>query len=89
VGFYRQEEEMTEYGNNVDLLRQVAASTGGRFNPTARQLFDAGNRSVRSNMDLWPVLLALAILLNLAELILRKWEGVLEALHLRPQAATA
>jgi hypothetical protein len=40
-------------------------------------------------MDLWPVLLALAILLNLAELILRKWKGVLEALHLRPQVATA
>jgi secreted protein with Ig-like and vWFA domain len=89
VGFYRQEEEMMEYGNNLDLLRQVAASTGGRFNPTPRQLFDAGNRSVRSSMDLWPVLLALAILLNLAELILRKWKGVLEALHLRPQAATA
>ncbi|MGA2193917.1 MAG: VWA domain-containing protein [Bryobacteraceae bacterium] len=89
VGFYRQEEEMTEYGNNLDLLRQVAASTGGRFNPTARQLFDAGNRSVRATMELWPVLLALAILLNLAELILRKWKGVLEALHLRPQVATA
>jgi hypothetical protein len=80
---------MMEYGNNLDLLRQVAASTGGRFNPTPRQLFDAGNRSVRSSMDLWPVLLALAILLNLAELILRKWKGVLEALHLRPQVATA
>jgi len=89
VGFYRQEEEMMEYGNNVELLRQVAASTGGRFNPTPRQLFDAGNRSVRASMELWPLLLALAILLNLTELILRKWKGVLEALHLRPQEAAA
>ena len=80
---------MMEYGNNVELLRQVAASTGGRFNPTPRQLFDAGNRSVRASMELWPLLLALAILLNLTELILRKWKGVLEALHLRPQEAAA
>ena len=35
-------------------------------------------------MELWPGLLALALLLNLAELILRKWKGVAEALHLRP-----
>jgi hypothetical protein len=78
---------MSEYGNNVPLLRQIAAATGGRFNPTPRDLFDAGSRSVRSTMDLWPGLLALAILLNLAELVLRKWKGVLEALHLGPQAA--
>jgi hypothetical protein len=39
-------------------------------------------------MNLWPGLLALAILLNLAELVLRKWKGVLEALHLRPQEAS-
>jgi hypothetical protein len=38
-------------------------------------------------MEVWPGLLALAILLNLAELVLRKWRGVLEALHLREQTA--
>jgi uncharacterized membrane protein len=87
VGFYRQEDEMAEYGNDVTLLRQIAAATGGRFNPSPRQVFDAGNRSIRTTMDVWPGLLALAILLNLAELVLRKWKGVLEALHLRTQAA--
>jgi Ca-activated chloride channel homolog len=84
VGFYRQEDEMMEYGNNVELLRQIASATGGRFNPSPRQVFDASGRSVRSIMDLWPGLLALAILLNLAELVMRKWKGVAEALHLRP-----
>ena len=54
VGFYRQEDEMTEYGNNADLLRQIAAATGGRFNPSPRQVFDAGNRSIRATMELWP-----------------------------------
>ena len=87
VGFYRQEDEMMEYGNNVDLLRQIAAATGGRYNPSPRQVFDAGNRSIRSTMEVWPGLLALAIVLNLAELVLRKWKGVQEALHLREQMA--
>ena len=34
-------------------------------------------------MQLWPGLLGLAILLNLAELVLRKWRGVLETLWTR------
>ena len=89
VGFYRQEDEMLEYGNNVDLLRQIAAATGGHFNPSPRAVFDAGGRSVRATMDLWPGLLALAVLMNLAELVARKWKGVLEALHQRPQPAAS
>jgi uncharacterized protein YegL len=87
VGFYRQEDELREYGNNEALLRQVAASTGGRFNPAPREVFDAGGRSIRSTMELWPGLVALAIALNLAELILRKWKGVLEALWLDKMTA--
>ncbi len=81
VGFYRQEDEVLEYGNNEPLLRQIAAATGGRFNPTPKQVFDTGGRSIRSVMELWPALLVLAILLNLVELILRKWRGILEALR--------
>ena len=84
VGFYRQEEEMMEYGNNEPLLRQIAKATGGRFNPSPRQVFDDNGRSIASVMQLWPGLLALAIVLNLAELVLRKWKGLLEALRLRP-----
>jgi Ca-activated chloride channel homolog len=87
VGFYRQEDEMKEFGNNSQLLREIAAATGGHYNPSARQTFDAGGRSIAAVMELWPVLLALAILLNLTELVLRKWKGLLEALHLRPAMA--
>jgi hypothetical protein len=50
VGFYRQEDEMTEYGNNQSLLRQIASATGGRFQPSPRQVFDAGGRGCWS----WP-----------------------------------
>jgi len=84
VGFYRQEEEMQEYGNNLALLRQIAASTGGRFGVTAADAFDSAGRSIPANMELWPGLLALALALNLLELVMRKWKGLLEALHLAP-----
>jgi uncharacterized membrane protein len=89
VGFYRQEEEMNEYGSNEALLRQIADLTGGRFNPNLKSVFDAGGRSVRSTMETWPGFLVLAILLNLAELALRKWKGLLETLHLAPRPAEA
>jgi Ca-activated chloride channel family protein len=78
IGLYRQEEELTQYGSNEQLLRQVAAFTGGRFNPPAAQAFDAGGRSIESTVRWWPGLLAIALLLNLGELVLRKWPGVLQ-----------
>jgi Ca-activated chloride channel family protein len=87
VGFYRQEDEMQEYGNNEQLLRQIATATGGRYNPKPGDVFDAAGRTIRTTMELWPGLLALALLLNLVELVLRKWKGLLEALHLREQTA--
>jgi uncharacterized membrane protein len=81
IGLYRQEDELAEYGSNDLLLRQIAAGTGGRFNPPVRALFDAGGRSIRSSMELWPGLLGLAILLNLAEVFLRKWRGLVQVLR--------
>ncbi|HXK01377.1 MAG TPA: hypothetical protein VMS37_03180, partial [Verrucomicrobiae bacterium] len=89
VGFYRQEDEMQEYGNNQELLREIARSTGGRFNVRSGEVFESSGRSIAVTMELWPGLLALAVLLNLAELVLRKWKGLLEALHLRPAGAEA
>ena len=76
VGLYRQEEEMTQYGSNEFLLRQVANYTGGRFAPAAAAAFDAGGKSIATTLALWPGLIGLAILLNLAELIMRKWKGL-------------
>jgi Ca-activated chloride channel family protein len=76
IGLYRQEEEMTDYGSNDFVLRQISAATGGRFNPNPRDVFDPGGRSIPSTMELWPGLLALAVVLNLAELILRKGKSL-------------
>jgi Mg-chelatase subunit ChlD len=90
VGFYRPEDEMLEYGSNEQLLRQVASATGGRFHPEARQVFDSGGRSTSTTMELWPLFLALALLLNLAELIMRKSKGLAESLGWRrPAEATS
>ena len=89
VGFYRQEDEMVEYGNNEALLKEIASATGGHFHPEPRQVFDAGGRSIASNMQLWPVFIGLAILLNIAELVLRKSKGLLESLGWRPRHAEA
>jgi len=81
IGFYRQEDELLDYGSNEVLLRQIAKSTGGRFQPSVKEIFDAGGRSVPSSMEMWPGLLALAILLNIIELFMRKWRGLLETIR--------
>jgi len=86
VGFYRQQDEFAEHGNNEALLRQIASATGGRFNPAPRDIFDAGGRSIQSTMQLWPGLLGLAVMLNLAELALRRWGRGSASLRFRPAA---
>jgi uncharacterized membrane protein len=78
TGFYRQEEEMHQYGTNEILLKKVAEFTRGRYNPAPAQAFDAAGRSVAGHMRLWPALLALAVLLNLIELTIRKWDGIVQ-----------
>jgi hypothetical protein len=83
VGIYRQEEELTEYGSNPTLLRQIAEFTGGRFQPSPAQVFDTAGRSIPSTLNLWPGLLGLAILLSLGELLHRKWKGLIEFFHSR------
>ncbi len=76
AGLYRPEAELADYGSNIALLKQVAEFTGGRFEPSPKSMFDPGRRRIPSTVSLWPGLLGLAILLNLAELILRKWKGM-------------
>jgi Ca-activated chloride channel family protein len=81
VGLYRQESELSDYGSNQALLKSISESTGGRFNPTVRQLLDSGGKYTDSTLRLWPGLLGIAIILNLIELALRKWKGILETLR--------
>ena len=39
VGFYRQQEEMLDYGSNPGLLRQISSLTGGHFEPAPLTYF--------------------------------------------------
>jgi len=72
TGLYLPEPEITTFGSNRLLLEQVAAYTGGRFNPAPREVFDPAGRSIPSRLRLWPGLLGLAILLYLAEVARRR-----------------
>jgi len=77
AGLYRPEAELAEYGSNEALLKQVAEFTGGRFQPDPASVYSGGGRSIASSLQLWPGLLGLAVLLSLAELVMRKWKGVM------------
>jgi hypothetical protein len=64
------------YGSNPALLEAIAGATGGRVNPAPADVFRNDDRAVETSWNLWPGLLALAILLNLMELLARKgWLG--------------
>lgn len=81
VGLYRQESELSDYGSNTTLLKSIAQSTGGRFDPSVEQLFDSGGKYIDATLRLWPGLLALAVLLNLVELVMRKWRGIIDSIR--------
>ncbi|MDQ2774699.1 MAG: VWA domain-containing protein [Acidobacteriota bacterium] len=72
TGIYVDDREARDRGVNKGLLRELAAVTGGRFDPAPAAVFDADGRSVNASRQLWPGLLALAICLTIAELMARK-----------------
>ncbi|MBV8843226.1 MAG: VWA domain-containing protein [Bryobacterales bacterium] len=79
AGLYRPEAELQDYGSNTALLKQVAEFTGGRYQPDPRDVFEPGRRSIMTSLQLWPGLLAAAVIMSLAELVMRKWKGVFGA----------
>ncbi len=81
IGLYRQQQESSDYGSNEALLAQISNMTGGRLNPPPGAVFESGGRAIYTSWRLWPALLALALALTLAELIVRKWAGLVQALQ--------
>jgi len=77
IGMYRPEAELDDYGSNEVLLKQVAQYTGGRFQPDPKGVFEPGRRVIETTLQLWPGLLAFAVALSLAELVMRKWKGIM------------
>jgi Mg-chelatase subunit ChlD/uncharacterized membrane protein len=78
IGFYRDAPETRDYGSNEALLKQISTFTGGRFNPSPASVFDPAGRSLYTAWQLWPGLLALAVAFSLAELLARKWNGLVQ-----------
>lgn len=72
TGLYLPEPELSTFGNNPQLLAQIAAYTGGQVNPEPRDIFNPGGRTVPASLRLWPGLIGLALLLNFLELAWRK-----------------
>jgi uncharacterized membrane protein len=89
TGLYLPEPELTSSGQNEKLLRDLAAWTGGLFNPTPAQIFRPPARALPAWLTLWPALLGCALLFNLAEVFWRRFRrpGAAGALSFLPRAA--
>jgi uncharacterized protein YegL len=78
IGFYRQHQEASDHGSNEAVLSRISGMTGGRFDAAPDTVFDSNGRYIYTSWRLWPALLALAIALTLAELVMRKWGGLVK-----------
>lgn len=78
IGFYRQRDELLDYGSNPGLLRQISALSGGRFEPEPPAVFRNDGHSIPAVWRLWPGLLAFAIGVTIIELAVRKWRGIVQ-----------
>ena len=71
--------EIYDKATKRDLPPRVTPSPAPRiywYQDRVFDVFDPGGRSIPSTMELWPGLLALAVMLNLTELMLRKGKSL-------------
>jgi hypothetical protein len=73
TGIYLPEPELTLSGQNEKLMRDLAAWTGGVFNPSPQQIFRPPASALPASLMMWPFLLALALLFNLGEVAWRRF----------------
>jgi len=55
------------------MLRQLAAGTGGKYNPAPADILNGDPRQAEVQSELWPWLLGLALLLFVADVAARRW----------------
>jgi len=58
--------------SNEDLLRSIAQSTGGRYDPQAAEVFASAKNTVPQTTQLWPYLLTLVVLLFVLDVALKR-----------------
>ena len=69
---YSYPDEYHFYPPNTELLRSISNETKGRFQPRPEDIFDANGESTALPTPLWPYLAALALLLYLTDVLLRR-----------------
>jgi len=69
---YSYPEEYHFYPPNTDLLRAIATETGGSFQPTAAEIFNPRGETTALPTPLWPYLAVTALLLYIADILLRR-----------------
>ena len=57
---------------NEELLKKIAAASGGRHDPRPGQVFDPGDRTAMRAEPLWPYLLCAALILFVIDVALRR-----------------
>ncbi len=64
--------EYARFEPDLDLLKQIAATTHGKVDPTAPEVFDALGESISFHEDLWPRALLAAFPFFLLDLLMRR-----------------
>lgn len=65
-------EELRLKPTNEDLLRAVSRVSGGMYNPTPEEVFQAPEKTAQRTTPLWPYLVVAAALIFLADVALRR-----------------
>ena len=69
---YSYPDEYHFYPPNTELLRSISAETKGRFQPRSEDIFDPAAETTALPTPLWPYLAALALVLYLTDVLLRR-----------------
>jgi uncharacterized membrane protein/Mg-chelatase subunit ChlD len=69
---YSYPEEYHFYPPNTDALRTLSSETGGKFQPSAEDIFNSNGESTAIPTPLWPWLAVIALLMYVADVFLRR-----------------
>jgi Ca-activated chloride channel family protein len=69
---YSYPDEYHLYDPNIEFLRSISSETGGKFEPTPGEIFEAGGETTSVPMPLAPYFAGLVLLLFLVDVFLRR-----------------
>jgi Ca-activated chloride channel family protein len=69
---YSYPDEYHFYPPNFEMLRAISAETGGVYQPQGPEIFDPRGETVNVHTRLWPVFALLALVLYMADVLLRR-----------------